>query len=216
MRRRGYESSSRHWSANPMTIDHKDPASSQPSIHGIGIGRIALVAASAAMGGFLFGFDTAVINGAVDAIKAWSGAASWLLGFAVAGALLGSAVGGGFAGPLADRYGRIFVMKIAAAIFFASSIATGLAWNIAALSLFRFFGGTAIGAASVIAPAYIAEVSPASYRGRLGSFQHVAIVPGIFVALLGDYALASAAGGAEKPLWFGMQAWRWMFISATI
>ena len=70
------------------------------------------------MGGFLFGFDTAVINGAVDAIRVWSGAASWLLGFSVAGALLGSAIGAWFAGPLADRYGRIAVMKIAAAIFF--------------------------------------------------------------------------------------------------
>src|ERR1700742_2363882 len=198
------------------TVDSNRPTVSGASIDGIGIGKIALVAASAAMGGFLFGFDTAVINGAVDAIKVWSGAASWLLGFAVAGALLGSAVGAWFAGPLADRYGRIVAMEIAAAIFFVSSIGTGLAWNIVALSIFRFLGGTAIGAASVIAPAYIAEVSPASYRGRLGSFQQLAIVTGIFVALLSDYALATAAGGAEKPLWFGMQAWRWMFIAAAV
>src|SRR5580692_5266359 len=106
-------------------------------LDGIPIGKIALVAAAAATGGFLFGFDTAVINGAVDAIKDWSGAASWLLGFSVAGALLGSAIGAWFAGPLADRYGRIAVMEIAAAIFFVSSIGTGLAWNIFALSLFR-------------------------------------------------------------------------------
>jgi MFS transporter, SP family, sugar:H+ symporter len=198
------------------TINGKRLAAPGSSMDGVAIGKIAPVAASAAMGGFLFGFDTAVINGAVDAIKVWSGAASWLLGLAVAGALLGSAIGAWFAGPLADRHGRIFVMKIAAAVFFASSIATGLAWNIAALSLFRFFGGTAIGAASVIAPAYIAEVSPASYRGRLGSLQQLAIVTGIFVALLGDYALATAAGGAERPLWFGIQAWRWMFISAAV
>ncbi len=168
------------------TIDSNSPAAPGSSIDGIAIGKIALVAASAAMGGFLFGFDTAVINGAVDAIGIWSGAVSWLLGFSVAGALLGSAIGAWFAGPLADRYGRIVVMKIAAAIFFSSSIGTGLAWDIVALSIFRFFGGTAIGAASVIAPAYI------------------------------DYALAAAAGGAEKPLWFGMQAWRWMFIAAAI
>ncbi len=198
------------------TIDSNSPAAPGSSIDGIAIGKITLVAAAAAMGGFLFGFDTAVINGAVDAIGIWSGAVSWLLGFSVAGALLGSAIGAWFAGPLADRYGRIVVMKIAAAIFFSSSIGTGLAWDIVALSLFRFFGGTAIGAASVIAPAYIAEVSPASYRGRLGSLQQLAIVTGIFVALLGDYALAAAAGGAEKPLWFGMQAWRWMFIAAAI
>jgi sugar porter (SP) family MFS transporter len=193
-----------------------DAAAPQPPTHGIAIGRIALVAASAAMGGFLFGFDTAVINGAVDAIKDWSAAASWLLGFAVAGALLGSAIGAWFAGPLADRHGRIAVMKIAAAIFFVSSIGTGLAWDIAALSVFRFFGGTAIGAASVIAPAYIAEVSPAAYRGRLGSLQQLAIVTGIFIALLSDFTLARLAGGAEQPLWFGLQAWRWMFIAAAI
>src|SRR5215475_7149136 len=130
-----------------MSVIGSDRPASRPSIDGVAIGRIALVAASAAMGGFLFGFDTAVINGAVDAIKDWSGAASWLLGFAVAGALLGSAVGAWFAGPLADRFGRIAVMKIAAAIFFASSIGTGLAWDITLLTLFRFFGGTAIGAA---------------------------------------------------------------------
>src|SRR6201991_346962 len=198
------------------TIDSNSPAAPRSSTGGVAIGKVALVAASAAMGGVLFGFDTAVINGAVDAIKVWSGAASWLLGFAVAGALLGSAIGAWFAGPLADRHGRIVVMKIAAAIFFASSIGTGLAWDIAALSLFRFLGGTAIGAASVIAPAYIAEVSPAAYRGRLGSLQQLAIVTGIFVALLCDYALATIAGGAEKPLWFGLEAWRWMFIAAAI
>src|ERR1700742_3871594 len=198
------------------TVDSNHPAIKRSSTGGAAIGRVALVAAAAAMRGFLFGFDTAVINGAVDAIKDWSGAASWLLGLAVAGALLGSAIGAWFAGPLADRHGRIAVMEIAATIFFVSSIGTGLAWNIAALSLFRFLGGTAIGAASVIAPAYIAEVSPASYRGRLGSLQQLAIVTGIFVALLCDYALATAAGGAEKPLWFGLQAWRWMFIAAAV
>ncbi len=114
------------------TIDSKNPAAPGSSIGGIAIGKIVLVAASAAMGGFLFGFDTAVINGAVDAIRVWSGAASWLLGFAVAGALLGSAIGAWFAGPLADRYGRIVVMQIAAAIFFASASCACLAWDIAA------------------------------------------------------------------------------------
>src|SRR6201995_1093172 len=199
-----------------MSIVNNASATRGPPPDGIAVRGIALVAASAAMGGFLFGFDTAVINGAVDAIKAWSGAASWLLGFAVAGALLGSAIRAWFAGPLADRHGRIVVMKVAAAFFFVSSIGTGLAWDIVALSAFRFLGGTAIGAASVIAPAYIAEVSPAPYRGRLGSLQQLAIVTGIFIALLSDYALAKAAGGAEKPLWFGLQAWRWMFVAAPL
>ena len=183
---------------------------------GPAIGKIVLVAASAAMGGFLFGFDTAVINGAVDAVREWAGVSSAVLGFSVASALLGSAVGAWFAGPLADSYGRIIVMIIAAIIFFVSSIGTGLANSIAMLTFFRILGGTAIGAASVIAPAYIAEVSPAEYRGRLGSLQQLAIVFGIFVALLADYALSSAAGGPEKPLWFGLEAWRWMFVSAAL
>src|ERR1700743_2567777 len=166
-----------------MPIANNSPAA-HASIDGLAVRKIALVAAAAAMGGFLFGFDTAVINGAVDAIKDWSGAASWLLGFAVAGALLGSAIGAWFAGPLADRHGRIVVMKIAAAIFFVSSIGTGLAWDIVALSAFRFLGGTAIGAASVIATAYIAEVSPAPYRGRFGSLQALAVGSGTFRGVL--------------------------------
>src|SRR5258707_5170636 len=123
--------SSSCWSTSPMsTIESNRPGAPRSSMDGVAIGKIARVAASAAMGGFLFGFDTAVINGAVDAIRVWSGAASWLLGFSVAGALLGSALGAWFAGPFADRYGRIAVMEVAAAIFFVSSIGTGLAWNI--------------------------------------------------------------------------------------
>jgi len=73
-----------------------------------------------------------------------------------------------------------------------------------------------VGAASVIAPAYIAEISPATIRGRLGSLQQLAIVIGIFGALLSDFALASAAGGAAEELWFGLPAWRWMFITLAI
>src|ERR1700761_2455726 len=104
------------------TIDSPQPAAPETRTEGIAIGRIARVAASAAMGGFLFGFDTAVINGAVDAIRDWSHAAPWLLGFSVAGALLGSAIGAWFAGPLADRHGRIAVMKMAPAGVFGRSI----------------------------------------------------------------------------------------------
>jgi sugar porter (SP) family MFS transporter len=134
----------------------------------------------------------------------------------VASALLGSAVGAWFAGPVADKYGRIAVMQVAAVIFLVGSVGSGLAWDIWALTALRFLGGVAVGAASVIAPAYIAEVSPAHIRGRLGSLQQLAIVIGIFVALLCDYTLATAAGGADKVLWFGLEAWRWMFISMAV
>jgi len=179
-------------------------------------GRIIMVAATAALGGFLFGYDTAVINGAVAAIREWSHVGAALLGFSVASALLGSAVGAWFAGPLANRYGRVPVMQLAAVLFFVSGIGSGLPWDIWSLTFFRLVGGLAVGAASVIAPAYIAEVSPASLRGRLGSLQQLAIVVGIFAALLTDYALAAAAGGASGKLWFGMEAWRWMFISDAL
>ena len=175
-----------------------------------------MVAATAALGGFLFGFDTAVINGAVAAIRDWAHVGDALLGFSVASALLGSAVGAWFAGPLANRYGRIPVMQGAAILFFISGIGAGLPWDIWSLTFFRIVGGLAVGAASVIAPAYIAEVSPAYLRGRLGSLQQMAIVVGIFAALLADYALAAAAGGASGTLWFRLEAWRWMFISEAL
>ncbi len=189
-----------------------------PGAHGHAppVGRIVLVAATAALGGFLFGYDTAVINGAVSAIQEWSKVGAGLLGFSVASALLGSAVGAWFAGPIADRYGRIVVMQVAAVLFFISGIGAGLPWDIWSLTFFRIVGGLAVGAASVIAPAYIAEISPARLRGQLGSLQQMAIVVGIFAALLVDYALATTAGGASHPLWFGLNAWRWMFISEAV
>ncbi len=84
------------------------------------------------------------------------------------------------------------------------------------MTFFRIVGGLAVGAASVIAPAYIAEVSPARLRGRLGSLQQMAIVVGIFMALLADYALAAAGGGASGTLWLGLAAWRWMFICESL
>ncbi|MBP8918176.1 MAG: sugar porter family MFS transporter [Micropruina sp.] len=180
------------------------------------VSRVIMIASAAAMGGFLFGFDTAVINGAVGAIGEWAQVGAAQLGFSVASALIGCAFGAWFAGALAAKFGRIAVMKIAALLFFASSLGCGFVWDIWSLTAFRLIGGLAVGAASVIAPAYIAEVSPASIRGRLGSLQQLAIVTGIFVALLCDYALAAAAGGAANPLWFGLEAWRWMFMSECV
>jgi sugar porter (SP) family MFS transporter len=174
------------------------------------------VAGAAAMGGFLFGFDSSVINGAVDAIKAQFHLGSGMVGFVVSAALLGCAVGAWFAGPLADRFGRIRVMVIAAALFVISAVGSALALNAWQLTLWRLVGGLAIGAASVIAPAYIAEIAPADLRGRLGSLQQLAIVLGIFAALLTDYLLVRLAGGASEDAPWGGQAWRWMFATAAI
>jgi MFS transporter, SP family, sugar:H+ symporter len=180
------------------------------------VGYVILIAAAAALGGFLFGFDTAVINGAVLALKSEFNTTSVGIGLSVSLALLGSAVGAFFAGPLADRMGRVRCMVIAAILFLVSAIGSGAPFGIADFIFWRIIGGIGVGAASVIAPAYIAEVSPAEIRGRLGSLQQLAIVVGIFVALLGDFALAGAAGSAEAPLWFGWEAWRWMFWSGAI
>lgn len=180
--------------------------------------RVIAVSIAAALGGFLFGFDTAVINGAIDALAgAESGFALGvgLKGFAVSSALIGCAAGAWFAGPLANRYGRIRVMVIAAIFFFVSAIGSGLAFGVIDLIIWRVIGGFGVGAASVIAPAYIAEVAPAHMRGRLGSLQQLAIVTGIFVALLSDALLANVAGGAANALW-GLNAWRWMFIAEAV
>jgi SP family sugar:H+ symporter-like MFS transporter len=149
-------------------------------------GRAVLLAAVAALGGFLFGFDTAVINGAVSAIRETFGMGAGLTGFVVASALLGCGVGAWLAGKLADRIGRIRVMVLAAVLFSLSAIGSGLSFSPYDLTFWRIVGGLGVGAASVIAPAYIAEVAPAAIRGRLGSLQQLAIVSGIFVALLSD------------------------------
>ena len=178
--------------------------------------RAILLASVAALGGFLFGFDTAVINGTVTAIRDQFEMGPGLTGFAVSSALLGCVVGAWFAGQLADRRGRIFVMVVAAALFTISAVGSGLAVGPWDLIVWRVIGGVGVGAASVIAPAYIAEISPAAVRGRLGSLQQMAIVVGIFIALLSDYALAAAAGGASEELFLGLAAWRWMFMAEVI
>jgi len=179
-------------------------------------GRAVLLASVAALGGFLFGFDTAVINGAVEAIRADFDMGAGLTGFSVSAALIGCALGAWIAGQLAGRMGRVKVMLLASAFFTISAIGSGLAQGPWDLILWRVVGGLAVGGASVIAPAYIAEIAPAPIRGRLGSLQQLAIVTGIFLALLSDYFLATAAGGAAEELWLGLEAWRWMFLAETV
>ena len=107
-------------------------------------------------------------------------------------------------------------MKIAAAFFLVSAIGTAFAPNVELIVLFRVVGGIGVGVASVIAPAYIAETSPPSIRGRLGSLQQLAIVLGIFLSFAVNWVLQHIAGGAGKDLWLGMEAWRWMFLVMCI
>lgn len=178
--------------------------------------RVVLIAAAAALGGFLFGFDTAVVNGAVDAVRGNFGLDAARIGFAVSCALLGSAAGAWYAGPLADRVGRVRAMQVAAVFLALSALGSGLVTGVGSLVFWRLVGGIGVGVASVIAPTYIAEISPAAVRGRLGSLQQLAIVLGIFAALLSDAWLAGTAGGAAEKLWFGLAAWRWMFLVAVV
>jgi MFS transporter, SP family, sugar:H+ symporter len=182
----------------------------------VSVSRVLVMAAVAAIGGFLFGYDTAIINGAVGAIQQHFQANPVVLGITVSSALLGSALGAVTGGRLADRIGRIPTMVVASALFAIQSFGTGLSVTIVDLAGWRFLGGIAVGMASVIAPAYIAECSPARLRGRLGSLQQLAIVVGIFVALLVDFMVAGAAGGAANSWLLGLPAWRWMFLSEAI
>ncbi|GEL95769.1 MFS transporter [Cellulomonas composti] len=171
---------------------------------------------AAAVGGFLFGFDSSVINGANEAIKDEFGLSSALSGFVVAVALLGSALGAWLAGRLADRWGRTRTMFLGAVMFLVSSIMTGLAVTTADLILWRILSGIGIGIASVMAPAYIAEISPSALRGRLGSLQQLAITLGIFTALLSDQILQSVAGDPSAELFWGAAAWQWMFFVGAV
>ncbi|GAA1181276.1 sugar porter (SP) family MFS transporter [Nesterenkonia xinjiangensis] len=170
----------------------------------------------AAFGGFLFGFDTAVINGAVGAIQDTFGLSEVLIGFTVSSALLGCMVGAWIGGALSDRLGRVRAMLIAAAAFFVSALGSGLAVDTVDLIIWRVLGGIGVGMASVIAPAYIAEVAPTNLRGRLGSLWQLAIVIGIFAAAVSNAFISNLAGGASGELWFGVEAWRWMFIIESV
>ena len=192
-------------------------ATNQASNGGVeGTGSVSLsyvifISAVAAIGGFLFGFDSGVINGTVGALEVAFNASDIGTGFNVASVLLGCAVGALVAGPVADKYGRKPTMLVTAIIFAVSAWGSGIAGSSLEFIFFRLFGGIGVGAASVLAPAYIAEVAPARIRGRLATLQQLAIVIGLFAAFLSNFVIASHSGGAQEQAWFGIDAWRWMF-----
>lgn len=159
--------------------------------------RIALIAA---LGGFLFGFETAVISGAEKTIQQlWSLTSFWQ-GFTVASSLIGTVLGSLIAGVPAQRYGRKKVLMAIAIMYLLSAIGCALVSNWFLFVTFRFIGGVAVGASSVVGPMYISEISPAALRGRLaGSFQ-LNIVAGIFIAYLTNFLFAG----------LGDDSWRWM------
>ena len=172
--------------------------------------RIVFIAAAAALGGFLFGYDSAVINGAVTGVQHDFKVGSGTTGFMVAAALPGAAAGAIAGGWMADRIGRIRAMQIAAVLFTVSGVGSMFAYQPWDLTVWRILGGFAIGIASVIGPAYIAEVSPPAFRGRLTSFQQLAIVLGIAISAVVNYVINQLAGGTNTDHLGGLAAWRWM------
>ena len=172
---------------------------------------ILLISCIATIGGFLFGFDSGVINGTVDGLQLAFQSDSVGTGFNVASMLLGCAVGAFFAGRLADILGRRTLLIMASVFFVVSAWGSGIAGGSVEFVVYRVLGGMAVGAASVIAPAYIGEVAPAQYRGRLITVQQIAIITGLFSAFVSNYLLAGFAGASTEELWWGFEAWRWMF-----
>jgi sugar porter (SP) family MFS transporter len=178
-----------------MTSSHLPPSG----------GILLLSAIVAALGSLLFGFDTAVISGTTEALRHAFALNDNLLGFTVSSALIGTMFGAFGAGRPADRWGRRPMLTLLAVLFLISATGCALGWNWYALLFFRFLGGVAVGAASVICPLYITEITPAKSRGLLVCVSQLNIVVGILLAYLSNYLVAHFLG-AEKP-----DAWRWMF-----
>ena len=195
-------------------MNKPDPiqSSSSPVTHPKpGLSYVIILSCVAATGGFLFGYDSGVINGTIEALQMTFGSTTAVTGFNVASILLGCAIGALIAGSCADRFGRKPTMIITAIAFLLSALGSGMANCSTFFVASRILGGLAVGAASVISPAYIAEIAPKNVRGGLGSLQQLAIVLGIFSAFLCNYIIAHAAGSATSTWWAGFDAWRWMF-----
>ena len=157
----------------------------------------------AALGGLLFGFDTAVISGTTHWLQEVYDLSSFWLGFTVAGALIGTILGAILIGKPADKYGRRDMLYILAILYFVSALGSAVAWDWYSFLFFRFIGGLAVGGASVVSPMYIAELSPAKYRGRLVAVTQFNIVLGILLAFFSNYIISG--------LNLGEVEWRWMF-----
>lgn len=172
---------------------------------------VILICSVATIGGFLFGFDSGVINGTVTGLQQAFNSNTAGTGFNVASMLLGCAVGAFFAGRLADLWGRKTLLLISAVLFVISAWGSGVATSSPEFVFYRILGGLAVGAASVMSPAYISEIAPAAIRGRLITINQIAIISGLFAAFVSNYWLANVAGSAVNEWWMGYNAWRWMF-----
>lgn len=153
-----------------------------------------------ALGGFLFGFDTAVISGVEKHIQELFHLSSFWHGFTISSALIGTVTGALIAGKPADRYGRKPILFLIAALYVITAIGSALAGNVTSFIIFRFLGGIGVGASSVVAPTYIAEISPAKVRGRMTALFQFNVIFGILMAFISNYLLRTA----------GDEPWRWM------
>jgi len=169
-------------------------------------GYVYLIAAVAALGGLLFGFDTAIINGALLFLKKDFGLSDGQTELAASSILFGAVAGAALAGWLTDRYGRRRLLFGAALLFTASAVAAALPRTLTEFVVARLAGGIAIGVASLVVPLYIAEIAPAHIRGRLVTLNQLAIVSGILLAYIASYYLAG----------MGLASWRWMFAAAAV
>jgi SP family sugar:H+ symporter-like MFS transporter len=174
-------------------------------------GLIAMIVAVATIGGFMFGYDSGVINGTQKGIEAAFDLGRLGVGVNVGAILVGSSIGAFMAGRLSDVIGRRNTMMLAAILFIISAIIAGAAGSSFIFIVARIIGGFGVGAASVTSPVYISEVTPANVRGRLTSIQQVMIISGLTGAFVANFALARYAGGSTADLWAGYPAWRWMF-----
>jgi len=157
----------------------------------------------AALGGLLFGFDTAVISGTTGWLETVFELSKAELGFTVASALIGTIIGALTIGKLADKYGRRYVLFILALLYLVSALGSGLAWDWYSFLIFRLIGGLGVGGASVVSPMYIAEISPAKFRGRLVAVAQLNIVLGMLFAYGSNFIISSMDMGQAE--------WRWMF-----
>lgn len=179
-----------------------------------------MVALIVALGGFLMGFDASVISGVNEFIEPYFNLTKIELGWAVASLTLTATLAMLVAGPLSDKYGRKFILKIAAVLFAVSAIASALAPTFLFLVIARMLGGLGVGAALIIAPMYIAEISPPSIRGQMVSFNQLNIVIGISAAFFSNYLILKL-GQPDAPAWaeslkIGEHNWRWMLGLETI
>ena len=171
-----------------------------------------LISGVAAMGGLLFGFDTAVIAGAIPALRSYFQLGDSAIGLVVAAASIGCIPGAFFAGRLADRFGRKNMMLLTAVLYVIAALGSGIAGSFGQLVAYRFVGGLAIGMASTLAPIYISEVAPAEFRGRLGMMQQLAIVIGILISFISNYLIANA----HYAFLTDQNHWRFMLAAALI